>query len=160
MLIGSECTGKLAACSPVASRFTDRAVEAEVCLADFLTVLPQNNLLGAFAIVLREDAPSMVLMPLCDESLADKFDRDPDMKASSCRDHVCEVLRFGFVCMQRPPRSAVILYTQANSSVAEITRASPGTRNNQNHPVAPRPRWAEPSENGTSAARCFHFGSL
>jgi hypothetical protein len=89
ILIRQESTGRLAACRRLASRFNDRAAEAEVVLADFLAVHPQKNCLGAFAIVLLGDAPSMVLMPFCDESLADKFDRHPDMKDPSCRDHVC-----------------------------------------------------------------------
>ena len=88
MLIKSEGSGKLAVCKRFKRRSSDQSVESEICMADFLVSFPHRNLLGAFAIVTQNSLTSMVLMPLCDESLADKFRRHPGMQAASCKDQV------------------------------------------------------------------------
>ena len=88
MLIKSEGSGKLAVCKRFKRRSSDQSVESEICMADFLISFPHRNLLGAFAIVTHNSLTSMVLMPLCDESLADKFGRHPGTQAARCKDHV------------------------------------------------------------------------
>ena len=88
MLTRNEGSGTLAVCKRLKLRSKDRSEESEICLADFLTRFSHRNLPGAFAIVTQDDLTSTVLMPLCYETLGDKFGRHPGTQAASCKDHV------------------------------------------------------------------------